>query len=419
MKGVGLRVGWPLAAAVGMALSCLAGAASAEDIDGAEALFLGDIVPVGHWGARLETRYLTIDQYYNNKGHRESLTADLDGVALDAGTIPLLAAFGPGATLGTVDLQGRLEGLRHRLTVGYGLTPNLSVGAIIPFGILKTRVGHFAIQGGNLALNPAFDPGQPIGTSNPPVVPVGTLGTTEPVGTEGVQELISNPIYGYAYERFESTQTSGLLDPSIGLRWRFYHGRQDSAYFTPSIRVGMTKQDDPDNLVDAQLDDGSNDLVLELGYSRLLGLGWDLRLQAKYTQQRPDKVTARVHGVNETLVPASRKEHVRRDLGDALESGVEGGYRSGDWRAHLALEFLRRGQDHYHSAKGSDVAGLEEDTRRSSDMWRLGVDWNGMRAWREGRLPLPLFVSVDVRRIYRATNVVDARDLFLTVTALF
>lgn len=391
-------------------------------VSGADTLqdphFLSDMVPAGHWAARAEWRYGVSDDRYDERGERVPLAADLNGVDLNGAVVPLLAALGPGASLGSTDLTWKISGVRQRLTVGYGVSDDLTVGFILPYGTTHSHV-DFAMLGGNLAANPLFNPTQPISPANSPLVPVGMLGTTTPVGTAGVQDLLSNPIYGYEYDPVGSVTVSGILDPSVGLRWRFLRGERYSLILTPALRIGMTERNDPDNLFDARLEDGSTDVEMAVDYLRRLNGRFDTRINVKYTWQTPDQYTARALAIGESLVPISRTEKLKRDLGDIAESTLELGYRIGAWRASAAVELSYQGATDYSSPRGQTVSGLEHNTDRFANNAYLGLAWSGVNAWRENRLPLPLFVSLAYRGTYRGENVVNSDNLYLTVTGIF
>lgn len=380
--------------------------------------FLGGMVPAGHWAAILDTRFRTSTERFNDEGKRESLTADTDGMALDSQVVPLLASFGAGASLGDVSLKAKLHERRHDLTVGYGLSENLTVGFSIPYGSNKTSV-DFNMIGGNLASNPFFDPSQPISVTNPPLVPVGVLGTTSPVGTAGVQQIITSSTYGYRYESIGTTRTTGMGDPLIGLRWRFHADTTSQAIFTPVVRIGMSDENNPNDLFDVPIEDGSTDVRLQMEYIRVLLQGIDGRIRLRYTWQLADTVTARAYSDGESLVPYSRTETLDRDLGDIVETYVEFGYNSDDWRMFGSIDAMRKRSDDYSSPSGQNVSGLEAGTTLEEDILAVGLSWSGVRKWREKKIPLPLVFQVGYRSHLAGKNRLDRKEYQFSVTAVF
>jgi len=385
---------------------------------GANNHFLGGIIPVGRWAAVLSNRYRTTTERFDDDGNRESLAAESDGLVLDSQVIPLLAAFGAGASLGDVSLDAKLNQRRHDLTIGYGLSKNITIGFSIPYGV-NTTTADFDILGGNMASNPFFDPGQPISVTNPPVVPIGTFGTTSPIGTAGVQQVLADPIYGYQYKPVSSTRVSGYGDPIIGLRWRLLKDADSSLIFTPVLRLGLSEENDPHNLMDVALGDGSDDVRLQLEYLTRLTHGFDTRLRFRYTWQLPDTVTARAHSETEYLVPFSRTEELDRDLGDITEAYVELGYSSNNWRWFSGLNLLRKKSDDYDSPTNQNVSGLEDETIHEEDILSIGVSWSGIQQWRNKKLPFPLSVKAAYNTHTSGRNRLDRDDIQLVLTAVF
>lgn len=390
----------------------------AAEPTGANSHFLGGMVPVGRWAAVLDTRYRTTTERFNDEGKRESLAAEVDGLTLDSQVVPLLASFGAGASLGDVSLDARLDQRRHDLTIGYGLSKNITIGFSIPYG-RNTSSANFDILGGNLASNPFFDPGQPISATNPPVVPIGTFGTTDPVGTAGVQQILTDPIYGYQYKPVKTARTTGYGDPIVGLRWRLFKDEESSLIFTPVLRFGLSEENDPDNLMDVALGDGSDDIRLQLEYLTRLAKNFDTRVRVRHTWQLPDSITTRAYSETEYLVPYSRTEKLDRDLGDVTEAYAELGYSNNNWRWFSGLQILRKKSDDYESPSNQDVSGLEDETTHEEDILSLGFSWSGIQHWRDKKLPFPLSVKAAFNTHISGRNRLDRDDLQFALTAVF
>lgn len=380
--------------------------------------FLGGMVPAGRWATAFSTTFRRSTERFNDDGKRESLTADTDGLTLDSQVVPLLASFGAGASLGDVSLRATLHERRHDLTVGYGLSEDITIGVSIPYGRNETSV-NFKMLGGNLASNPLFDPSQPVSATNPPLVPLGTFGLTTPAGTAGVQQLLTSPAFGYQYKAIGTSQTTGMGDPLIGLRWRFYTDRVSRIIFTPVVRLGISEENDPDDLFDVPVDDGSTDVRLQLEYLRVLPQGFDARFRLRYTWQLADTVTSQAHAEGEYLVPDSRTEQLDRDLGDIAEGYLELGYHIDDWRLFGAIESMRKRNDDYSSSTGQDVSGLEAGTVQEEDLFSAGLSWSGIQQWRAKKLPLPLVLQVSSRTHLGGRNRLDRKEFNLAVTAVF
>ncbi len=377
-----------------------------------------DLLPAGRSAARIELRHGVSDRVFDSNGDKRAVFGEFDGVNLSAAVFPSLAAFGPTATLGTTRLRAKISGERYRLLFGYGVSDDLTVGAIVPYGEVRNRV-RFDVSGGNLAANPLFNPAQPIGPSNAPFVPLGLLGTTQPVGVQGVQRLLTDPAFGFAYKPVGSASVSGILDPVVGARWRIAKSERSSTIVTPSVRIGMTEKNDPDNLFDVRLEDGSTDLQLGIEHNVLLSKSIDIRFIGQYTHQLSDHVRARAAALGEALVPRVRTERLERKLGDILETDIELGFRTGNWRLLTRLDYVQARADDYTSPRGQDVSGLEANTKaRGLDLW-LGASYSSIRPFLAGSAKLPFIAAFYYRTTPQAENTIASENFYFTLTFVF
>jgi hypothetical protein len=83
------------------------------------------------------------------------------------------------------------------------------------------------------------------------------------------------------------------------------------------------------------------------------------------------------------------------------------------------LEEAVKDQDHFVSARHQDVSGLEARTDSNSSILVLLANWNGISAYREGRMPLPLLLSFQISRVLEGRNVYLTQYAYLTVTVPF
>ncbi len=393
------------------------GTLQADEISTAAGFGLDTMAPEGHWAARLEIRSNHYDQRYENQGHARDLGAPFSAVQLDASVFPPLALFGPGASLGRTSLHAEVGNRFALLTLGYGLGEDLTVGAILPYAESHTRV-RFRVRGGNVGLNPAFDPAQPVGPGNLPLLPVAA--GVPAADTASIQRILSDPAFGYAYEPVRSTRSAGAGDPTFGLLWRFHRDAASSTTLGFGLRPGVARADDPDDLFDVPPGDGNDDIRLRLEHFRDLGGGFDLRLLAESYTQLSDEVTLRVPSPGALLAPASQRIQLKRDLGDYREYDLELGWRWHDWRVAATWHRYEKSRDHYHSNHpGLSAEVLEQDTAILTDQYRLSLGWSGVRAWQRGQLPLPLVLKLEMQDTPNGRNFVAVRDLYLQITTLF
>jgi hypothetical protein len=364
------------------------------------------MLPKGRSAVRLETRGSWSSDEFSSGGDRRALGAQYDGFNLYLGNTGGLSTVPTAFTLGKTDLSASMSGQQMRLTVGYGLSEEVTVGFQVGYGEAVNKV-QVAVTGSNLAAtgNPAL-----------PYVPLGTFGLTTPTGTEDVQNLLTG-VYGY--KRVQSSTWHSVLDPLIGLRWRFDKGDNHATVFAPSLRFGVAKQLDPNDLMQMVLGDGTNDILLGILHTRKFSDSWDVLLSAQYTVQLPDHVTARARSATELLVPANRLEKMKRDRTDPIELTAETGYTTGPWRFSGRLEYAHGGKDHYTSPTGQTVSGLEANTDFHFLLGYLGVSWNGIPGYLRGEQKAPVLVSLVAARTLAAKNTAAPDSVYLTVTVPF
>lgn len=357
-----------------------------------------DILPKGRSAVRVETRVSWAKDEFNGQGDRQALLSEYDGMDLNASVFPALGFFGALATLGRTDLSARMTGTQARFTFGYGVSDDLTVGFQVGYGEAVNKVSA-SVSGGNIP------PGL--------VVPGATT------ATEAVQTLLSNPAYGYNYKPIQSSTWRSALDPLVGLRWRFDKGENHATVFAPTLRFGVAKQPDPNDLMQMVLGDGTNDILLGILHTRKIAPQWDVLLSAQYTVQLADHVTARSRGANELLVPSSRLERLKRDRTNPIELTAETGYSFGDWRLSGRLEYARGGQDNYTSPSGQDVTGLEIGSDFHFLLGYIGVSWNGIPGYLRGEHKFPGIVSLVAATTLEAKNTSAPDTLYLTLTMPF
>lgn len=398
---------------------CLASAPDTfanETIPTASYFALDTMAPESSWAIRFEQRSNHYDERYDHRGQLSGLGSSFNGVDLNANLFPALSLLGLGASLGNTRFDHQTRNQISILTLGYGLTPDITVGAIIPYGISNSRA-RFAVDGGNVGFNPAFDASQPIGAGNFPFAPAG--GGISPMGTAGVQNILTNPAFGYQYKAIKDSRTEGFSDPTLGVLWRAIKSPGESLVLGLGVRLGLAKKDDPDNLLDMPLGDGSNDVRTRLEYFYDLGSNFDLRLLADYNWQFSDKARMRIPGQGQLLALASSKQKLHRDLGDYYEADIELGHRWSNWRLATTWHRFEKASDDYRSSLGTDTSSIEDDTYRRADQYRISATWSGIQAWQQGKLPMPLIVKLEFQDTFSGRNFVDVQDIYLQVITLF
>lgn len=388
----------------------------AESLPAASSHALVLLAPEGRWAMQVELRQNGYDKRYDAGSKKQSLGASFDGVNLDVAMFPAIGLLGPGASLGTTSLGADVQYKRLQITLGYGVTPDITVGTIMDYSTTRTNV-NFSVVGGNVGFNPLYNPANPIGPANFPFAPA--AGPVRPVGTQGVQQILTSPVFGFGYKPIQSATVSTFGDPAFGGLWRAYEDDAQSVVLGAAYRVGMAKNDDPDNLFDVVGSDSSNDVFVQAEYFRNFSMGTDVRLKTTRTWQFPDHVDRRVPASGQVLATLASKERLKRNLGDYWEYDVELGQAWGDWRVSGSWHRWQKNADTYTSSKGSHTAALMAFTQIDADQWRASLSWSGIHAWQDKGMPIPLIAKLEVQQTYRGRNMTDVKDIYLLLTTFF
>lgn len=375
---------------------------------------LSNLAPKGNFVLRVEGKTRTTQFAYNNSGERVGLGDSLNGINLNQDVFSSLAVFGVGASLGTTSSSMEFDSQRGEISMGYGLTDDLTVGIIVPFGTVKSRV-DFSVSGGNLGKNPNYNPLLAPSATNLPYLPT-SMGVA-PFSTADIQELLASPAYGY--KPIASTRTTGLADPTIGLLYQALKSKDSSLILATGVDIGIAKEDDPDNLVDVPINNGNSALRFRAEYYKSLAHNWDFFVKAEYGIEFEDSVTKRVPKAGEILALKSSTEKVKRDLGDYRSYELSVGKSVHNWRYAGRLYRLEKDADNYTSEIGTDVTALEANTAGYANQWEAEVSWSGVDAWSKGNLAMPLIVSLAYKDTFSGKNGLDWNELYFRVTSFF
>ncbi|CAA6809529.1 MAG: Unknown protein [uncultured Sulfurovum sp.] len=391
-------------------ISCLSG----EEISIERQHALSNLAPKDKFVFRVEGKTRSTEYAYNSKGDRVGLGDALNAVNLNQNVFSSLAMFGVGASLGTTSSSMELDSQRGEISMGYGVTEDLTVGIIFPFGTVKSKV-NFSLTGANLGKNPAYNALLAPSATNLPYVPTST-GVT-PFSTADAQELLASATYGY--KPIASTRTTGLADPTIGLLYQVLKSKDSSLVLATGVDIGIAKEDDPDNLVDVPINNGNSALRFRGEYYKSLAHNWDFFFKAEYGIEFEDSVTKRVPKAGEVLVPKSSTEKVKRDLGDYRSYELSLGKSVKNWRYAGRLYRLEKDADDYTSDIGTNVSLLEANTNAYANQWEAEVSWSGVDAWAKGNLAMPLIISLAYKDTFSGKNGLEWNELYFRATSFF
>jgi len=375
------------------------------------------IAPKGKWIVQMEAHDISFSNTYDHAGNKTAFGSEFSGINLNSKVFSPLAIFGPAASLGTSSLAAQVDVQVAQVTMGYGLTEDITLGIISNFGQSKTSV-DFSVAGGNTGWNPLYNPLAPITPANFPFAPVGG-GALKAMTATDINSILSNPAFGYGYKPVQSTKVRDLGTVLFGALWRFYKGEYGSLVAGLGVRKSFAGENDPDNLLDIPIDDGSNDVVARIEYYGQIASIFDARLMVKRTFQLSDRVTSRVAAPGQMLALAASKEVLDRNMGDIWEYDVEVGVSYESWRLSATWHRFLKKADHYFSARGQNVASLIQNTAQRTDQWRAGISWSGVDAWLNHEISVPLIIKLEMLDTPGGYNTNAVRDYYLVVTSFF
>jgi hypothetical protein len=387
-----------------------------KNIPSSSAHGLEFLAPENHFAVRLELRYNSFSKKYNSQGQLNPLGNLLNQVNLDNTIFTPLVPFGAGATLGLTNMEMDISSNYAIISMGYGVSSDVTIGIIMPFGKKTTRT-NFSVSGGNIGFNPLFNPRQPLNLTNYPFAPIG-VGVT-PLGTAGIQELLTNPLYGYSYKPLRTFTRSGILDPTIGVIWRAFKNPKSSILLSTGVRIGLAEKPDSDNLLDTPLSNGNTDIRIKAEYYHDLGDDFDFNVQVEHTIQLKDKITKRIPSHGEILALSSSKESLSRKLGNYWTYDIGIGKVFGNWRIGATWHYYQKEVDTYNSTFDTDTSVLSMNTNQSAEQWKADLSWSGIKAWEKGDITLPLIFKLTVQETYTAKNFPKTHNVYLQITSFF
>ena len=376
------------------------------------------LAPKEIWAVNFNFSRGSVSSIYDNDGDQQSLSSGLSAT-LNSTVLPqlaLLEAAFPGSSLG--DVEGRLsfETKFLEITAGYGLTDDLSLGFRLPIGESCSKAG-LTLSNATLGVNPAFDPTASVSPANSPFLPSALPGVNA-FSSADLDALLKSS--EFSYTDTNSHCESGLMGPIFGASWRVYKGEYDSLILLPGVRLGrLTDKADADVLFQPIIDDGSNDIILRADYYRDLQHALDLTVQLEYNIQLRDRKTVRVPDSPLALSAASSKQRLKRDLGDFVILDIELGYRfwNDQLRVFTAYYHKYKDRDSYTSSLGTDTQFLERNTTFRDQEIRTGIYYDGVPAWRAGKLPFPLRLELNYWESFDGKN--SLKYYFTELSATF
>lgn len=303
-----------------------------------------EMAPGDHWIVRLDPRYAVIDEEFDSSGNK-------------------------------TDTLFKSSYTYVRFILAYGVTDDLTVGAVLPYGQFCS---------------------QPRGALSDPAT----------------QAFITG--LGYSTPAKHCRNETG--DLILGGFWRFDKSAAHDWVAGFGLSLGTSEEDNPDDLIDVHLGEGNDDIILQLENFHRWG-HLDTRVLIKGTVQLQDRSYVRVpESPGLSIAPADNLVVVDRDLGDILELELELGNTFGDMRVAGGWAGYRKLSDDYSGrVNGFDASNLEANTDETRQLINLSLSWHSIRLWKQKRFPLPVVADIEWQRVFAGKNSYEINRLYMTV----
>ncbi|MBI3016439.1 MAG: transporter [Deltaproteobacteria bacterium] len=363
-------------------------------------------LPAGRFRARVKPIYaFGFSTQFGNDGIEKSLVShyaktidfataqklDASGQLADLMTAAglkssTLGSFAPSLEVSTLVMGSALE---------YGLTPNLTLGVIVPVVSARTNF--------ELAFNKSA---QVLGHPSPTVRNLDMVKAAQDSAAKA----------GYA--PLENWNALGLGDIELGLKYRFWNSQNWSLATKSGVRLPTGRVDDPNVLTDIGFGDGQTDLgstllVDYIGIPHTLLNTW-----VKYTVQLPDRQLLRVPNTGELFT--TKSENIRRNLGDRVDAAVTAEYSFlTAFNINATYAFFSKQKDRFQSDLGFNAPGLEANTAQQKHSADVGIGFSTLPWFRQGSFKLPMDAGLNLEVPLAGKNVAKATAVNLEYKLYF
>jgi hypothetical protein len=234
-----------------------------------------------------------------------------------------------------------------------------------------------------------------------------------------LQELITNPTLGFAYDTLQTVSHTGIGDAEVSATVRLFdtfahdtlrwapRGLNYRTAVTGLIRVGTGKPADPFSLTDPGTGTGENAVEVHSATDVMLGKHWWASVILRGTYQLSDHLTMRIPTTaDEALTPAVNTTTVGRQLGNAISLEIDPRYVFNDYiSASTSYVIRHQGADKYtgtldlDSAQTGigplhlDASALGANTGYTAQTWGFGLTLSTVNAASRGKISWPVDVS--------------------------
>jgi len=382
-----------------------------------------NVLPKGNFSFNTEYKhYLNWHKQYDKDGDVIDAASDYNA-ELNSYIFPSLGALQPYfppdvlPNIGTTVTDFDYSYDRIDLTLAYGLTDKLTIGVKIPYIWYKNKVKtSLDVTDANVGKNPAYDPNQPVGPTNPPLIPTSMGGVK--MNEEDIQDLLGDGLYingglavpGYGYDRFETWEEQGLGDIEAGLKYRYYQSDKWRLAVLGGVVFPTGKGYDPDKLQAQQLGGGFYSLAFRSYNDFLVNRNLTINGSIFYYLNLPFEDDRRV--VRSASEPLSDLvEKVDINPGDVIEVKTSATYQFDEQSpfsgAALRLEYnYTKGFKHDVSGSGpsSSYAGIEDETDGEEQTVIATIAYSTIPLFVKKEFPIPMTLALSYRNKFAGTN---------------
>lgn len=375
------------------------------------------VLPLRIVRGRLVTVYAPgVVEQYNNSGTKESLVAAYDGKVIDAtkaapALVGGLHAFGKDALIpllnSTYAASASINVQQYITAFEYGITPQLSLGVIVPVVKYQANASITATNG--------YD-----------AVKTGVAGNSmlEP----GVNEYIrQTTLGGLGYQQPGNFAVTALGDVEVGGKYQFYKANQGVMAFQTGLRLPTaTHKADQSNLFDRDIGDGQLDLAAQWMGEYHLNPNLFIGASTKLTWQMADSVDRYVRATEGDLLPdlskaEYRDQNIQRDLGDVFNGELSANYEFGDhqYKTWGIYEYEAQAQDSYSGTKGLAYHSLETGTNSISHRVVAGFGFTTIPMFARKKFSVPMDIKLSYSFPVAGKNITNAKYSRLDVMVYF
>lgn len=370
-----------------------------------------EVLPKGRFFFNVDYKhYLPWDRRYDKNGNTQDAAADFNGV-MDSRIFPSLALFGgppfsiANPNIGTTVTTFELTYDRVEPALAYGITDRLSFGFKIPYIWYKNKVNaRLDATNATIGLNPVFNPANPAGPTNLPLIPVAMGGRK--LTSEDMQNLLGPGLPGlpgYGFKRFETWEKEGLGDIEAGFKYQYYKSDIWRLAAGVSGLFPTGDQEDIDNLVDQNLGCGSYAALFRLYNDFMPFRNLTLDTSFFYSLTLPYERVRRISDPHQPLTNV--KKNVRIDPGDIfeIETSVKYDFSDVPYMGGTSLELIY----HYTDIFNSDIPDaviLEKETRAEEHSFLCKLNYSTIPLYMKKEFPVPLNLYIGYRNKFAGSN---------------